>query len=124
MDFIDFVNVHADVPNIQVGGFVWGYLDFIFNNWKDNKEMKTKEEDSWIAVSDKLDLNIHIKNDCIYLDVYPVIEGKTITKTWVTISIISISELEKDIKEGYYENICPVCHGTIYPWDSGCQNCQ
>jgi hypothetical protein len=19
--------------------------------------------------------------------------------------------------------ICPVCKGTIYPWDSGCQNC-
>lgn len=72
-------------------------------------EEETEWEDSWHELSPELDLNLFSIDGQKYATVYRVYGGKTDT-TYIVASWM-------------VHDICPVCKGTIHPWDSGCQNC-
>lgn len=80
------------------------------------------EEDVWITLDEETDLNIHIANGRINIDIYPVVKGQTITRDGCSIFSISINRAKERMKEKL--NICPQCQRVIFYWESGCQYCQ
>lgn len=53
-------------------------------------------EDDWSTYNQDIDINIHVKDDIVTIQAYPVINGNTSSTEWVDIAELNVNKLSFD----------------------------